>query len=490
MRAILAGVSSVRALGLVLVIVSLAVFLIGAFVPEVRAEDAPMLPGPEGEVVVPEEAAKPRNLRTSANYREYQTTTVDRVRSASGVFVLLALCAALSRSRRNINWRLVGIGVGLQITFALLVLGNPAGREVFRVANEGIIKLLDFGKRGSRFLFASQETGQVESALRNFAFEVLPSIVFFSSLMAVLYHLGVMQMIVRGISWLMQRTMRTSGAETLAASATIFVGQTEAPLLVRPFVAGMTKSELLVIMSAGMANTAGGVLAAYVGMLYAFFPDIAGHLLAESIMSAPAALVTAKLLWPEDGTPATLGGMKLDVPKTDANAVEAAARGASEGLTLAFNVAAMLIAFIALVALLDGGLGAATTLVGLPEITFQKIAGWVFFPFAWVMGVPFDDCAFVGELLGQKLVLNEFVAYGSLSQALTDGTANISERGMLITSYALAGFANFGSIGILIGGIGALAPERRGDVAKLGFYALVGGSCATFMTACIAGVLG
>jgi CNT family concentrative nucleoside transporter len=491
---------------MLVVTIGLSLPIVGVYARSAHAEDpttaasvaAPVATGSssasvEGAAVAREAegpAKKSGPVVDASRLRPHVTTIAERVRSGFGVIALLALCFAISRDRRRIDWRLVAIGTALQIVFALLILGSPVGRAVFKGANDGVVALLDYSKEGSKFLFASYLTGKLEPALINFAFNVLPSIVFFSSLMAVLYHLGVMQVLIRGIAWLMQRTMRTSGAETLSTAANIFVGQTEAPLLVRPFVATMTKSELLVVMAGGMANTAGGVLAAYVGMLYTFFPDIAGHLLAESIMSAPAALVTSKMIWPEDGEPVTRDGAKLEIPKIDANAIEAAARGASEGLALAFNVAAMLIAFIALVAMLDGGLAAITGGLGLPVITFQKIAGWLFYPFAWVMGVPTEDCVFVGQLLGQKIVLNEFVAYGTLSTALTTGTVPISARAVLIASYALSGFANVGSIGIQIGGIGSLAPERRGDVARLGALAVVAGSIATFMTACIAAVLG
>jgi CNT family concentrative nucleoside transporter len=384
--------------------------------------------------------------------------------------------------------------------FAVFILQLRIGRSAFSGANDAIVKLLDYSSEGAAFLFRSQVSGKVEPANVNFAFGVLPSIVFFSSVMAVLYHLGIMQIVIRGISWAMQRSMRTSGAETLSTAANIFVGQTEAPLLVRPFVGAMTKSELLVIMAGGMANTAGGVLAAYVGMLYTFFPDIAGHLLAESIMSAPAALVTSKMIWPEDGVPTTRGSAHLDIPKVDSNVVEAAARGAVEGLSLAFNVAAMLIAFIALVAMMDGGLhwisghlGSWVSAVAgggpVGGITFQTIAGWIFVPFAWLMGTPTADCLYVGQLLGQKIVLNEFVAYGTLTQTLQQHHGLLSERAVLIASYALSGFANFGSIAIQIGGIGAMAPERRGDIAGLGILAMLSGSFATFMTACFAASL-
>jgi CNT family concentrative nucleoside transporter len=422
--------------------------------------------------------------------RHHETLPVDRVRSAFGLAAILALCLLLSRDRRRIDWRLVAIGLGLQALLALgllLRLDDGTGRKsrgVFDVLNDGVVALLSFGQLGADFLFTSQVTGHVEPALRNFAFGVLPSIVFFSALMACLYHLGIMQLVIRALSWLMQKTMRTSGAETLSTAANIFVGQTEAPLLVRPFLAAMTRSELLVVMAGGMANTAGGVLAAYVGMLKDVFPDIAGHLVIESILSAPAALVTAKMIMPELGVPVTSGVTRIDIPRVDRNSIEAAARGASEGLALAFNVAAMLIAFIALVSLLDAGLAALTG-----GVTFQSLAGWAFSPFAWLMGVPPEDCLAVGRLLGQKLVLNEFVAYGTLSELLAANPAALSDRSLLITSYALSGFANFGSIGILIGGMGALAPERRGEIAALGLWAVVAGSLATFMTACFAGLL-
>ena len=434
-------------------------------------------------------AAKPAPLVVASVFREYAPAAADRWRSFAGIFALVGICWAFSRNRRAIDWRMVAIGLGMQGVLAVFLLRVQAGQTLFDAANQSVVKLLDYSKEGSKFLFASYATGQVEPAVTNFAFEVLPSIVFFSSLMAVLYHLGVMQVVIRGISWVMQRSLRTSGAETLSTAANIFVGQTEAPLLVRPFVATMTKSELLVIMAGGMANTAGGVLVVYSGMLHRFFEGIAGHLLVESILSAPAAIVTSKMLWPEDGVPTTRGETKMEVAKVDANSIEAAARGASEGLSLAFNVAAMLIAFIAIISMLDGGLGWLTSHLIHRTITFQDAAGWAFTPFAWLMGTPWEDCVAVGRLLGQKIVLNEFVAYGSLAKSLQEQHGFISERAFLIASYALNGFANFGSIAILIGGIGAMAPQRRSDIAALGFLALFSGSLATFMTACFAGAL-
>ncbi len=432
----------------------------------------------------PPEAARPTGLKDGGALRPHVVTPLDRARSAFGIVVLIGLCAAMSKNRRRIDWRLVGIGLGLQAALAVLLLWTDTGKRLFSGANDGIVALLGYSKEGTKFLFGSFITGKVDASLVNMAFDVLPSIIFFSSLMAVMYHLGIMQVVIRGISWAMQRTMRTSGAETLSTAANIFVGQTEAPLLIRPFVAEMTRSELLVVMAGGMANTAGGVLAAYVGMLYTFFPDIAGHLLTQSILSAPAALVTSKIMFPEEGPTRTSGQTRIDIPKVDQNSIEAAARGASEGLSLALNVAAMLIAFIALVSMMD----ATLAFVG-QGLTFQKIAGWIFMPFAWLMGVPADDCTFVGQLLGQKIVLNEFVAYGTLSTALQSKSVALTTHGMLIVSYALSGFANFASIGIQIGGIGALAPQRRGEIAALGIPAMIAGSFATFITACFAGIL-
>jgi len=441
---------------------------------------------------VPAAAPAPVKTLSQAKFRPMTTTTGHRLQSVFGYVVIVGLCIAFSRNRKAIDWRLVAIGTGLQAVFAVLFLWrgtDGAGSSgAFGAVNDAIVSLLSYGEKGAEFLFASRVTGKVEGSLLNFAFAVLPSIVFFSALMAVLYHLGVMQAVIRALTWLMQRTMRTSGAETLSTAANIFVGQTEAPLLIRPFLSAMTKSELLTVMAGGMANTAGGVLAAYVGMLKDFFPEIGGHLFAESILSAPAALVAAKILWPEDGTPVTRDVQHIDIPKVDQNVIESASRGASEGLALAFNVAAMLIAFIALVSMLDAMVGGLTSFVGLGRITFQDMAGRLLVPFAWLMGTPWEDCHFVGMLLGQKIVVNEFVAYGTLSQQLAAGVA-VSERAILISTYALSGFANFGSIGILIGGMGSLAPERRGDIAQLGVLAMVAGTLATFMTACFAGML-
>ncbi|HUH11681.1 MAG TPA: nucleoside transporter C-terminal domain-containing protein, partial [Longimicrobiales bacterium] len=314
-------------------------------------------------------------------------------------------------------------------------------------------------------------------------------------------HLGIMQRLVKGVAWVMMRTMRTSGAETLSAAGNIFVGQTEAPLLIKPFVKTMTMSELHAVMVAGFATVAGGVLAAFVGMLVGFIPDIAGHLLAASVMSAPAALVVAKLMYPETEEPVTRGSLRVEVESPDANVIDAAARGAGEGLTLALNVGAMLLAFIALVALANALLELASGTVGLTALlqdagalaagqtlTIQVLLGWLLAPLAWIMGVPWADAVQVGALMGIKTVLNEFVAYLELAGLLAAG-ADLSPRSVVIATYALCGFANFSSIAIQIGGIGGIAPSRRSDLSRLGLRAMVGGTIAAFMTATMAGLV-
>lgn len=435
-----------------------------------------------------------------------------RLQSLVGIPMMLGLAWLLSNNRKNVPWRVIGWGLGLQFVFAVLVLKTSAGRWLFDKLNVVVMTLLGYSTDGARFIFGSLVDHTVTVGTPNpadpfaplvpmadsagapmlagtgafFAFNVLPTIIFFSALMAVLYHLGVMQLLVRGMGWLMFRTMGTSGAESLSAAANIFVGQTEAPLVIKPFVDRMTMSELNAIMTGGFATVAGGVMAAYVGMLSGVFPDIAGHLIAASVMSAPAALVVAKIMWPEDEVPATAGAVNLDIEKTDINVVEAAARGAGEGLKLALNVGAMLLAFIALVALANGILGAASGLVGLDTpLTLERILGVVFWPLAWAMGVPAAECAAVGELLGVKTILNEFVAYLKLGQV----GPQLSRRTMIIVTYALCGFANLSSIGIQLGGIGGIAPERRSDLARLGIRAMIAGTLAAFLTANVAGTL-
>ena len=434
-----------------------------------------------------------------------------RLTSLLGLAVLLGLAFLMSRSRRDVRWGLVAWGVGLQLIFAVLILKTYPGQWVFQKLTDAVNVLLGFTEEGSRFIFGNLVFNNVPVGLplgdtkmgpvffdtaesfantgAFFAFNVLPVIIFFSSLMSILYHFGVMQHFVRAFAWVMRRTMKTSGAETLSASANIFVGQTEAPLMIRPYVEKMTESELMAVMSAGFATIAGSVLAAYVGMLRHIFPDIAGHLIAASVMSAPAALVIAKMMVPETEHSLTADGVELKVEKTAANAIDAAANGASVGLKLALNVGAMLLAFISLIALINYLIGMAGGLAGLEGLTFQKILGLAFWPIAWVMGIPAADCSIAGQLLGEKIVLNEFVAYLHLADILTQSSHELSYRSMVILTYALCGFANFGSIAIQLGGIGGLAPSRRGDLAKLGLRAMIAGNIAAFMTATVAGLL-
>jgi CNT family concentrative nucleoside transporter len=415
-----------------------------------------------------------------------------------GLSVLLGIAWLFSNNKRKVDWRLVATGVSLQIAFAALVLLVPGGRDVFNALGNGFVKILSFVSAGSNFIFGSlMDTSKFGFI---FAFQVLPTIIFFASLMGVLYHLGVMQAIVRGMAWAITKLMRVSGAETTSVCASVFIGQTEAPLTVRPYISRMTESELITMMIGGMAHIAGGVLAAYVGMLgggdpvqQAFY---AKHLLAASIMAAPATLVLAKILIPETGDPLTRGTVKMEVEKTASNVIDAAAGGAADGLRLALNIAAMLLAFIALIALINWPLtwiGDATGLsamLGRPT-DLAGILGWLLAPIAWVIGVPWADASTVGSLIGQKIVLNEFVAYLQLADIVNGKVAGValSEKGTLIATYALCGFANFSSIAIQIGGIGGLAPERRGDLARFGLRAVLGGSLATLMTATIAGVL-
>lgn len=403
-----------------------------------------------------------------------------RLTSLFGLVVLMAIAWALSTDRKKVPWRMVGWGVGLQLVFGFLVLRTDAGRAFFSYLKNAVNKLMSFSAEGTEFLFGSLYQGNFSLVLN-----VLTSIIFFSSLLAVLYHLRVMHFVVGGLAWLMRRTLGTSGAESLSAAGNIFVGQTEAPLLVRPFVNDMTRSELMSVMTGGFATVAGGVLAAYVGMFSETFPDIAGHLITASVISAPAALLIAKLMVPEVETPVTGGSIATMERSNYANLVEAAAAGAADGLKLMANVVAMLLAFIALVKMMNFGIEWVGEIFEVQHLSLQKMFGWVMAPIAWVMGVPWEDCVSVGGLLGTKTVLNEFVAYGDLAGMV--GT--LQPRSVVIATYALCGFANFGSIAIQIGGISSIAPKRRGDLAKLGLRAMIGGTLAAFMTATVAGML-
>lgn len=415
-----------------------------------------------------------------------------------GLAVLIGIGWLFSNNKRGVDWGLVLTGISLQIAFAALVLLVPGGKDVFDALGHGFVKVLGFVSAGSSFIFGDLMDTTKFGFI--FAFQVLPTIIFFAALMGVLYHLNVMQAVVRAMAWAITKVLRVSGAETTSVCASVFIGQTEAPLTVRPYIPRMTESELLTMMIGGMAHIAGGVLAAYVGMLGGSDPEqqafFAKHLLAASIMAAPATLVIAKLLIPETGNPLTRGTVKMEVEKTSSNIIDAAAAGAADGLKLALNIGAMLLAFIALIALLNWPLtwiGEVTGLqawLGKPT-DMATILGYVLAPLAWVIGVPWQDATVVGSLIGQKVVINEFVAYLQLADIVNGNTAGVvlTEKGKLIATYALCGFANFSSIAIQIGGIGGLAPERRADLARFGLRAVLGGSLATFMTATIAGVL-
>jgi CNT family concentrative nucleoside transporter len=415
-----------------------------------------------------------------------------------GLAVLIGITWLFSNHKKSVDWKLVVIGIAMQIGFAALVLLVPGGRDVFDALGDGFVRLLGFVNAGSEFIFGSLMN--VETYGFIFAFQVLPTIIFFASLMSVLYHLEVMQMVVRAMAWAITKVMRVSGAETTSVCASVFIGQTEAPLTVRPYISKMTESELMTMMVGGMAHIAGGVLAAYVGMLgggdtvaQAFY---AKHLLAASIMAAPATMVVAKLLIPETAVPLTRGTVRMDVEKTTSNVIDAAAAGAADGLKLALNIGAMLLAFIALIAMINwpltwiGEITGLEALLGKPT-DMASLMGYVLSPVAWLIGVPWQDANVVGGLIGEKIVLNEFVAYLHLAEIVQGATPGVAltDQGRLIATYALCGFANFSSIAIQIGGIGGLAPDRRQDLARFGLRAVLGGTIATLMTATIAGVL-
>ncbi len=393
-----------------------------------------------------------------------------------GLFVMLGIAWALSANRSAIRWRPVAMGTALQIVFALIILKTEVGRSVFDFVGAGITRFLDFTDAGATFVFGERFKEFY------FAFKVLPTIIFFSSFITVLYYFGILQKIVSVFAKVMMKTMGTSGAESLSASANIFVGQTEAPLLIKPYVALMTKSELMAVMTGGFATVAGGVMAAYVGMGVS-----AKHLLAASVMSAPAALVMAKLMFPETEKSVTAGKVEIEVERPWANSIDAAASGAADGLKLALNVGAMLIAFVALIAMIDFPITKLGQLFGYDTWSLRALLGVVFQPLAWVMGVPWSEAPQVGTLIGIKTAVNEFVGYIEMQKMVGDG--QLSERAQIIATYALCGFSNFSSIAIQIGGIGSIAPERKSDLARLGLRAMVAGSLACFQTATIAGFL-
>ena len=403
-----------------------------------------------------------------------------------GLIVILSIAYSLSTNRRAIDGRTVAWGLSLQVLFALLVLKTATGQRVFETLGAAINHLLNFAFVGSSFVFGPLGDKVVWPRIMNqvlgaegarygviFAFQVLPTIIFIAALFAILYYFGVMQVIVRLFAVVMRRVMRASGAESLNVAASIFMGQTEAPLTIRPYLPRMTESELMTVMTAGMAHISGGIMAAYI-----LFGIEAQHLLTAVIMTAPGTLMMAKMFVPETQVPETMGTVRLEVERTDVNVIDAAGRGTSEGLALALNVGAMLISFLALIALLNA-------LLGLVGLSLQQIFGWVFAPVAWSMGVPWADAPVVGNLLGTRMALNEFVAYSQLGAL----KPTLDPRSFTIATFALCGFANFSSIGIQIGGIGSLAPSRRHDLARLGLRAMLAGTLANFVTATIAGFL-
>jgi CNT family concentrative nucleoside transporter len=437
---------------------------------------------------------------------------VPQAQPVAGAVVILGIAYALSSHRRAIDLKTVVWGLGLQIVFALIVLKTEIGQRVFQTLGGAITRLLDFANVGASFVFGPLGDKQAWPRIMTtvlgpegarysmiFAFQVLPTIIFIAALFAILYYYGVMQLVVRAFAWGMQKVMKASGAETLNVAASIFMGQTEAPLTIRPYLPKMTQSELMTVMTSGMAHISGGIMAAYI-----LFGIDAKHLLTAVIMTAPGTLMMAKMFVPETERPETMGTVKLDVERTDVNVIDAAGRGTGEGLHLALNVGAMLISFLALVALFNALLGVAGSLAAtylgatsLAHLSLQQILGWAFAPVAWSMGVPWKDSQIIGNLLGTRMVLNEFVAYAQLGQYAGATAVNaagplfgaIDPKSFTIATFALCGFANFSSIGIQIGGIGALAPNRRHDLARLGMRAMLAGTLANFMTATIAGFL-
>lgn len=446
----------------------------------------------------------------------HETTLFERLVSLTGIGAMVGIAWLMSSDRKAISWRPVIWGVLLQLVLGALVLSPWISGFFYTVVSRGVEQLLAFSEKGATFVFGTIEphemiidghreviAGRVSPPVKTFAFWILPTIVFFSSLMSVLYHLGVMQWVVRHLAHLMVRTLGTSGAESLSAAGNIFVGQTEAPLLVKPFVSTMTRSELMAVMTGGFATVAGGVMGAYVKFLQNI-PDIAGHLVMASILSAPAALAIAKVMVPETEDPVTRGEVRLEAQSPAGNVVEAAALGATDGLKLALNVAAMLIAIVGLVSMVDFLVGMVPVgfcdgVSGMPRtcpggaasepLSMSLVLGWLFAPIALLIGVPWEEATLVGRLLGEKIVLTELLAYIHLGDLVNAEVPAITERSAVIASYALCGFANFASIGIQLGGIGGIAPGRMSDLSQLGLRAMIGGVLAACMTGAVAGVL-
>lgn len=410
-----------------------------------------------------------------------------KLTSLLGLAVFLAMAWALSSDRKRFPLRTVVSGVLLQFVFGFLILNTDPGQAFFKGFSDAISRVLDYAAEGSKFVFgplADQAAIQKGLGLPSgfvFVITVAGTIIFVSALSSLLYHYGILQFVVRGVAWVMERLMKTSGSESLAAAANIFMGQTEAPLVIKPYLMKMTRSEIMALMTGGMATIAGGVLAAYVG-----FGISAGHLLTASVMSAPAALLIAKIMLPETEVSETAAGANAEIERQSHNGLDALCRGASDGAMLTINVMAMLIAFVAVVALANGLLSWLLGIVGVQNaIPLQTLFGWLNYPFAWLMGVPLKDCFAVGQILGERIVLNEFIGYLSLAKVKD----TLDPRSIMLTTYALCGFANFASIAIQIGGIGSMMPERRADLAKIGLRAMVGGLLACYVTATIAGIL-
>jgi CNT family concentrative nucleoside transporter len=406
-----------------------------------------------------------------------------------GMLVVLGIAFAFSKNRRAIRWRTVGWAFALQLAFAFLVLYWDRGKDALEAFSNKVSNAIGYADRGSSFLFGwlageqstvGQKLGIPGIGGFIFAFKVLPIIIFICSFFSLLYYFGIIQWVVKGMAWVMQKTMKVSGAEALCVAANVFIGQTEAPVLIAPYIPAMTTSELLTMMTGGMAHVSGAVMLAYVTMGAPL-----KYLITASVMAAPGTFLIAKILWPETETPVTMGTVKMQVEKTSANFIDAAATGAAQGMTLVLNISAMLIAFVALIAMLNGFLGWLGSFWGNPHFELQTIFGWVLGPLAFILGAPKQDIATVGNLIANKTVINEFFAFSMMK----DVVGQLSEKGKLIATFALCGFANFSSIGIQIGGIGGLAPSRKSDLARLGFRALLAGSLVSFMTASIAGLI-
>ena len=405
-----------------------------------------------------------------------------------GMAVILGIALALSKNRRAIRWRTIGWAFVLQLAFAFLVLYWEQGKNALEAFSNKVSNAIGYADRGSGFLFGwlagpmdtlGEKTGMPLAGFI-FAFKVLPIIIFICSFFSLLYYFGIIQVVVKAMAWVMQKTMKVSGAEALCVAANVFIGQTEAPVLIAPYIPAMTTSELLTMMTGGMAHVSGAVMLAYVTMGAPL-----KYLITASVMAAPGTFLISKILWPETETPVTMGKVKMEVEKTSANFIDAAASGATQGMSLVLNISAMLIAFVALIAMLNGFLGWLGGFWGQPAFSLQTIFGWVLGPLAIILGAPKEDAALVGNLIANKTVINEFFAFSMMK----DVVGQLSEKGKLIATFALCGFANFSSIGIQIGGIGGLAPTRKSDIARLGFRALLAGSLVSFMTACIAGLI-